>query len=339
MMVSLRRRAQPKFPRASRMYFLREALEQSTGYRVAAYHARRLRGYAMQFDLGCGIGGDSLALAAQGMVVAIDHDALRLHVLQANARSLGLEGNVRAVRGDLLQPAWRLTTRAVAFADPARRREGRRIHASAAYVPPLDLIVGLARRLAGMGIIVSPAIHRRQTDSLGAEVEFVSDAGELKECVLWFGELRTADRRATLLPEGHTLTGPEADGQPPSPIQEYLYEPDPAVMRAGLVRRLGEELGARQIDLDLALLTSGRPVNTPFARMYRVIDVLPFGEKALRAELRARGVGSVTLKKRGSAVDTEALGHRLRLTGEREATVLLTRVLGRPLALLVELTM
>jgi hypothetical protein len=332
----LRRRALPKFPRAAEMYFLREALEQSSGYRAAAYHASRLSGRTPCFDLGCGIGGDALALAEHGPVVAIEHDALRVHVLQANGRRLGLGANMRTVRGDLLRPAWRLPPKAVAFADPARRRLGRRVHASASYEPPLPLLVGLAERVAGMGIKVSPAINRLETDSLRAEVEFVSDGGDLKECVLWFGELRTADSRATLLPDRHTLAGPEADGHLLSPILEHLYEPDPAVMRAGLVRRLAKTIGALQVDPDLALLTSGPLLSTPFATAYRVVDVMPFSEKALRGELRRRGVGEVTLKKRGSAIDTEALGRRLRLTGSGSATVLLTRVLRRPLAVLVE---
>ncbi len=332
----LRRRALSKFPRAAEMYFVREALEQATGYRVAAYHAARLSGHALRFDLGSGIGGDALALAARGLVVAIEHDALRLHVLQANARSLGLGANLRAIQGDLLRPAWRLPSTAVAFADPARRRQGQRIHAPASYVPPLDRMIHLAADVAGMGVKVSPAIDRAEIEGLKAEVEFISDGGDLKECVLWFGELRTADFRATLLPDRHTLTGPEADRQPPSPILEYLYEPDPAVMRAGLVRRLAGEIGALQVDPDLALLTSGRLLDTPFAAAYRVVDVMPFSEKALRAELRRRGVGRATLKKRGSAVDTEALGRRLRLKGDGEATVLLTRLLGRPLAVLID---
>jgi len=333
----LRRRALPKFPRSREMYFLREALEQSSGYRVAAHHASRLSGHTPQFDLGCGIGGDALALAARGPVIAIDHDALRVHVLRANARSLELDGNLRAIQGDLLRPAWRVPPTAVAFADPARRRQGRRIHASADYVPPLARMVEFARGVAGMGIKLSPAIDRLETDSLGAEVEFVSDGGDLKECVLWFGELRTARSRATLLPDGHTLAGAEADAQPSSPILEYLYEPDPAVMRAGLVRRLADRIGAHQVDPGLALLTSDRLLNTPFATGYRVLDVMPFSEKALRGELRRRGVGQVTLKKRGSAVDTEALGRRLRLTGDGTATVLMTRVLGRPLAVILDL--
>jgi hypothetical protein len=332
----LRRRARAKFPRAGEMIFLREALEQSTGQHVAAYHARRLAGLSPRFDLGCGIGGDALALAADGPVVTIDRDGLRLQVLQTNARALGLGPHIQALQGDLLRPGWRLPQSAGVFADPGRRRQGRRIHAPSAYEPPLEHLVGLARGVAGMGIKVSPGIDRRETDALGAEVEFISDAGDLKECVLWFGALRTTTSRATLFPGGHTLAGAEAPEQPAHPVMGYLYEPDPAVLRAGLVRRLAEQLGAGQIDPQLALLTADRWIDSPFVSAYRVQDVLAFSEKSLRAELRRRGVGQVTLKKRGSAVDTEALGKRLRLKGEGQATVLLTRVLGKPLAIILD---
>jgi SAM-dependent methyltransferase len=335
----LRRRARAKFPRATEMLFLREALEQSTGHRVAEYHARRLAGLAPQFDLGCGIGGDALALAGNGPVVAIDLDPLRLHVLRANARALGLGGSrLRLLQGDLFRPGWRLPPRAGVFADPGRRRHGRRVHTPAAYEPPLSHLAGLAGKVAGMGIKVSPGIDRRETDELGAEVEFVSEDGDLKECVMWFGALRTTASRATLLPGGHSIDGVEAPGEQVSPILGYLCEPDPAVLRAGLVRRLAGQLGASQIDPQLALLTADRPIVSPFVATSRVVEVLPFSEKSLRAELRRRGVGRVTLKKRGSAVDTEALGRRLRLAGEAEATVLLTRVQGKPLAIILEPT-
>lgn len=332
----LRRRAAAKFPRAGEMTFLREALEQATGHRVAAYHAARLADLSPCFDLGCGIGGDALALADHGSVVAIDRDPLRLRVLQANASALGLDARIAPLLGDLLHPAWRMPRKAGAFADPGRRRGGLRVRESSRYDPPLESLVRIAGSVKGMGIKVSPAIDRRETDGLGAEVEFVSDDGELKECVLWFGALRSATTRATLLPGGSTLTGPEAPAKAASPVRAYLYEPDPAILRAGLVRRLGETLGADQVDPALALLTADARLMTPFADGYRVVDVLPFSEKGLRLELRRRGVGRVTLKKRGSAVDTDALGRRLRLTGDGEATVLLTRLLGRPLAILVE---
>ena len=64
--------------------------------------------------------------------------------------------------------------------------------------------------------------------------------------------------------------------------------------------------------------------------------MLPFGLKRLRTLLRERGVGRLTVKKRGTAVQPEALRKQLRLRGDAEATVVLTRVAGQQSVLLVE---
>ena len=64
--------------------------------------------------------------------------------------------------------------------------------------------------------------------------------------------------------------------------------------------------------------------------------MLPFGVKRLRALLRDRGVGRLTVKKRGTAVRPEELRRQLRLSGDAEATVVLTRVAGEQSVLLVQ---
>jgi len=64
--------------------------------------------------------------------------------------------------------------------------------------------------------------------------------------------------------------------------------------------------------------------------------VLPFQLKRLRALLRERGTGTVTIKKRGSAIEPEQLRRELRLDGSGSAVVLLTRVAGRPIVLLAQ---
>jgi hypothetical protein len=45
--------------------------------------------------------------------------------------------------------------------------------------------------------------------------------------------------------------------------------------------------------------------------------------------------GHATITKRGSAVDVDELRRKWRLTGSESRTVILTRVLGRPWALIV----
>jgi len=318
------------------MFFERAALEQASSEEVARHRASRFEGSSVVFDMACGLGGDALELAAKARVVAIDYDPVRLELLRANARALGSSAKIELVRGDLRRTCWRFPTRAAVFFDPSRRKAHRRLHNVRAYDPPLSLLEGWRPHVRGLAAKVSPAVDLAEVESLGCEVEFVSVRGMLKEAVLWFGEMRTADRRATILPGTYSMTG--GDNPPPAlgPLGRYLMEPDPAVLRAGLVRHLGRALGAWQVDPSLSYLASDQALATPFARCYRVLDVLPFSLKSLNAALRGMGVGSVTLKKRGSAVDTDALQRRLRLTGSAEATVILTRVRGKPLAVFVE---
>jgi hypothetical protein len=111
----------------------------------------------------------------------------------------------------------------------------------------------------------------------------------------------------------------------------YLYEPDPAILRAGLVATLGAELGAAQLDPDIAYLTGDEVVETPFARCWEVEDWFPFGVKRLRAYLRERGVGRVVVKKRGSPLKPEELIHKLKLMGSGERVVFLTHLEGKPI--------
>jgi THUMP domain-like len=55
----------------------------------------------------------------------------------------------------------------------------------------------------------------------------------------------------------------------------------------------------------------------------------------LRAALRERSVGRLTIKKRGVAVAPEQLRKALALQGDQEATIVLTRVAGKGTCLLV----
>jgi len=116
----------------------------------------------------------------------------------------------------------------------------------------------------------------------------------------------------------------------------YLYEPDPAVIRAHVIGQLANQLGAAQIDREIAYLTAGRAIETPFARCWRVIEWLPWNLKRLRVRLRALDVGAVTVKKRGSPLDTDALARQLSGDGSRALVVVLTRVADQPAALICE---
>lgn len=336
--ATLRQRAVAggKFARAAELYFTRDALEQATGETIARYRAGRYASFGPVADLACGIGGDALPLAEAHRVLAIDRDPLRLAILRENARVCGLAGRIVPVRADLTQFA---PPRADAlFCDPGRRTaDGRRVFTVAAYQPPLAQILDWRAAVPALGVKVSPGIAREEWPSPDeAEIEFISERGTLKEAVLWFGPLRGAERRATLLPSGATLVGvgPIGDSGAFAPPARFLYEPDPAILRAGLVDILAGQLGAAQLDPDIAYLTAERLMATPFARAYRVEEALPFSLKRLTSRLRALDAGEVVVKKRGSPLDTDRLARQLRGRGQRSLVVVLTHVQGRPYALI-----
>ncbi len=338
----LRQRATRKFSRAGRMVFTRAGLEQATAEPLATHRARRYAaaGASVVADLGCGIGGDALALAAAGAaVVAIDREWLHTAMTGANAAVYDLRQRVMPVQADLLELS--PPTVDAFFFDPARRTAtgprlapGRRLHTAGDYQPPLGLIDAWRPVVPDGAAKVSPGIDYAELPA-GAEVEFVSYEGEVREGVCWFGRLRTtATRRATLLPGGHTLTDEGETVAACGPPRAYLLEPDGAVIRAHLVGQLAALLGATLIDPNIAYLTTDTPPATPFARAYRIEDALPFQLKRLRHYLRERDVGQVTIKKRGSPLDPDALRQALRLHGPAHRIIFLTQVLGRPTVLI-----
>jgi hypothetical protein len=170
------------------------------------------------------------------------------------------------------------------------------------------------------------------------EAEWVSDRGEVKEAVLWSPALASAERRATVIGRGGlaTLTEEDDPGAGSGPVGAFLYEPDGAVIRAGLVTAVAAGVQGHLLDPKIAYVASDAAYHSPFARSYRVVAELPYREKQLKAALRERGIGTLTIKKRGVDVVPEQLRARLDLRGDEVATIVLTRVGGEGTALLVE---
>lgn len=331
----LRQKAREKFPFGERLFFTREALEQASNWEVSTYRARRYRDFACVLDLGCSIGGDSFALGRVAPTLGIERDPLRLAMARANARILELDRRLIFLLADLTAALpMRLAGESTGvFFDPARRSRERRLRSIREYSPPLALVEVWHRQYAGLGAKISPGVDLAEVGGYDAEIEFISLHGELKEAVLWFGALKSAVRRATLLPGGYTLVSDRSVQLAIGPPGAFIYEPDPAVLRASMVGILGAELGAWQLDPDIAYLTGDDLKATPFAHAWMVQDWMPFSLKRLRAYLRQRGVGRVTIKKRGSPLQPEALAHALKLSGSEERVLFLTHYDGKPIVI------
>ncbi|MET7731066.1 methyltransferase domain-containing protein [Streptomyces sp. NPDC005402] len=333
----LRQRAVAKFGSgdAERMFFTPNGVEQSTRASVAAYRAERLRalGVTSVADLCCGIGGDAIALARAGIrVLAVDRDPLTAAAARANADALGLAGLIDVREADVTE----VDTAAydAVFVDPARRGGRGRIFDPEAYSPPLSWAVQAALRAPHAALKVAPGIPHEAVP-VEAEAEWISDGGDVKEAVLWFGTAPGAVR-ATLLPGPRTLLGRGLPDPQVRSVGRYLYEPDGAAIRAHLVAEVAEQVQGGLVDATIAYVTSDSLLATPYATAYEITDQLPFNVKKLKALLRERQVGILTVKKRGSAVEPEELRRKAlpKPQGPHAATVFLTRVAGAPTMLI-----
>ncbi|HEX8628626.1 MAG TPA: SAM-dependent methyltransferase, partial [Catenuloplanes sp.] len=213
--------------------------------------------------------------------------------------------------------------------------------------PPWDFVAALATRVPRTVLKLAPGIDHALLPP-GAEGEWVSVDSDVVEAAFWCGPLADAARRATVL---RCRPGPPVDGPgSPSaeltgsgtargtvgPVRRYLYDPDGAVVRAHLVAEFARTVDGNLADPDIAYVYADTPTPTPFGRCLEVTDVLPFSLKRLRTLLRGRGVGRVEIRKRGSALEPEQLRRDLRLSGPGAASLVLTRVAGRPTTLICQ---
>lgn len=346
----LRARARAKFgDEADQMLFTADGLEQATRAPVAERHAARLRaaGAERVWDLGCGIGADAMAMARAGMTVcAVETDPTTAEVARVNLRrwpgaSVVLD-RAEAVR----LPSGEAARDCAVWFDPARRLPGareaqgqaRRVFRLDQLSPAWDLVRGIAASVPAAGAKLGPGFPHVHIPP-ETEAQWTSYGGEVLECTLWWGAaVRTPGRTASVhTPSGWveipTRDGPHAVLTGPAQLGSWVYEPDKAVLQAGLVGALTEAVRGSELDGGVGYVSSERAVELPWARRYRLIETMPLHVKGLRAWARGLDLGRLTIKKRGVRLDADDLRRQLRLRGRHEATVMITRVGGRPFVL------
>lgn len=324
-----RQQAKGKFTRADQMWFDRVGFEQSTSEAVARHKAQRFPEDSAVWDLCCGIGSDAIAIASRADVTAVDvrPTACLRTAWNAEVYRVSPRVNVRCADVQSLDLG-----NGFLHIDPDRRANGNsRANRVEDYQPNLDFLQQLMQCHRGGAIKVGPASNfgGKFPD---AEIELISLHGECKEATVWFGELAGSSLfRATLLPSGESLAGhPLSAAVPVMPLQTYIYDPDPAVVRAGLVDLCAEQLGLYRLDAAEEYLTSEVRVDSPFVMPFEVLEELPNNERILRNHLRETPYGSYEIKCRHVPVQAETLRRRLPTDAvHTSATLILARLNGQ----------
>ena len=364
----LRGLARDKFgPAASRMLFTADGLEQATRPELAARHAERFvaAGVGQVVDLGCGIGADARAFAAAGLSVeAIELDPVTAAVAWANladwpnaqvtearaetidvaAVSGAQEANAQQEASAQQEVRGRHTG---LWVDPGRRVTGvrdvsgraRRVFSLDAISPSWGQVLAWAAQMPATGAKLSPGLPHAAIPA-GAEAQWTSWRGEVLECAVWWGPLAQVPGRtaAVCRPGASPAIVTEADVRAEAPlgglgdVEPWFYEADRAVVRAGL----SGALPGRPLSCGTGYATGAEPVDLPWVRRYAVVEAMPLRVKAVRAWLRERGIGQVTVKKRGASVDPQALRRDLASRADGHATLVVTTVAATTVVLVVE---
>ncbi len=339
-LAACRFRAQAKYSRGDRMWLDPVGLEQATSEAVARHKAARFT-QPVVVDLCAGIGGDSVALAQGARVLAVDSDHGMCRRLAWNTAVYEVADRVQPCRSRA--ETFTIPPGAWVHIDPDRRPSGQqRARRLAGYSPGLDFLHRLVRHVRGGAIKLSPASDfAAHFSSSGFEVELISLKGECKEATVWFGAAATCRLRATRLPENVTWT--DRDGGimpfprvPVIPVSAFVYDPDPALLRAGLLDSFAAAHSLKRIAADIDYLTGDRLVNTPFLTPFAVQSIHHLDMKQLRRLVVEHDLGPVEIKMRGLDLAPETLRTQLRLRGSRPATLILAGGRGSAVVILAQ---
>jgi hypothetical protein len=206
---------------------------------------------------------------------------------------------------------------------------GRELKEALLWSPTLARAGSRATILPSGETLASPGAPARSESSTRPTRLFSPDA------LIGSGGPETPGGAPTLAGTGHQAgTADQPEAVPLAEPGAFLFDPSPAVTRAGLVTTLARQLDAWQIDPMIAFLSADKAVMTPFARTLRVIESAPWHEKRFAARLRELGIGSADIRRRGLAGDVDQIHRRLGLRGPGAATIVLTRVSDRPWGLI-----
>ncbi len=333
LLTQLRQRAKHKFLRAAEMWFHRIGFEQSTAEAVAMHKAKRFQDVELVHDLCSGIGMDSIALNQFAkQVVAVDISPLASLYTQLNADAYEVKNHIETRNANVEH----IEIAGVhVHIDPDRRVGKSRAIRLEDYTPSLEYLQNLTRSAAGGAIKLSPASNFGGKFA-DAEIELISLNGECKEATVWFGDRQTEHAwRATILPAGYTIAGDPLFARAPiKELGKYLYDPDPAIVRSGLIDLFCEEQHIARLDDAEEYLTSDSLITSPAVSAFEVEVVLSNNEKEIRRYFRDANFGEVEIKCRHIPTDADKLRKKLSLEGNEKATLIIARLQGKTKAII-----
>ena len=283
--------------------------EQCSSSATALYKAGLLKGCKTIADLTGGLGVDSWAFSQ--IADKVWHNEIKGSLLQAtenNFKALGITNVIFSLQyaEDRIKT---LPEVDAIYMDPARRDNvGKKVFLVEDCRPDvLKLLPELLKKAPKVLVKLSPmadiTMLRERFGAKLRELHVVSLKGEVKELLLMLTREDNQGTQiiATNLKDSLTfLPEEERDAAARYPLNlndlQYLFEPDPALLKAGAFKLICERLGLTKLAPSTHLYLSEKPC--PFGKNYQILDIFDWGKSAFKqcaekypeAEVTARNV-------------------------------------------------
>ena len=99
---------------------------------------------------------------------------------------------------------------------------------------------------------------------------------------------------------GPTATGRQGNGLPSLRSARLIFDPDPSLLRAGLLDGFALEHELSRVADGVDYLTGEHLVSTPFLTAFQVCDVSPLDLKRLKRLIAKHEIGTLEIKVRGA---------------------------------------
>ena len=283
-------------------------------------------------------------MATRWKVFAVEKDKDTIEMAKHNIKAYNLGKNVDFSQDDVIKLiddkefVDKVINVNCIFFDPSRRVNGKRTVKIEEYQPPLLFLEKLRLISPNICIKISPGTDLDRI-KYNCDIEVVSYKGEVKEVILWFGDLKEIPNinktLVTKLPEKITLVKEEnyLDISQSKP-KKYLYEPDPAFIKAHMIRDLAKKFGLNLIHIKIAYLTGDEKIETPLLKRYLVKRMLNLDYEEINNILHELNIGRVDFKARGVNIDLHNIHRKIWGKGRNTGLIIFTKVNGKNQAII-----
>lgn len=294
-------------------------MEQCSSEQTARYKARLAGSGDMYVDLTGGLGVDFYWMS-QGFKqrYCVEWNAELCELVEHNFRTLGHNCSVCCCDTATYLPT--VPHADVVFLDPARRNEhgGRTYDIKDCTPNILELLPLLMEKADKVILKLSPMFDwRKAVDDLQyvREVHIVSVDNECKELLLVLEQaerpLRLACVNNNQIFEVSSHPSPLTSHPSPLTSEQFLYEPNASIMKAGCFAALMQQYPIRQVSANSHLFLSSVEIEDFPGRRFQICAISSTNKQSLKTSLA--GIDRANISVRNFPLSVEQLRKKLRL--------------------------